>query len=306
MPQRNWRFSGGLLFAPKYIQIAAYLPTKKIYGFGEHLHNTLMHNLTKYVTWGMLARDQPPDAYRPQQNLYGVHPFYLALENDGNAHGVLIWNSNAQEVTLGPWPHLVYRTIGGMLDITFFPGPKPEDVIKQYLTFIGKPYLPAYFAFGFQLCRYGYTGLDEMKAVVSRVQKVGVPLDVVYADIDYMERYTDFTVGKEKWSGFGNYTRKLHKDGLHVFLIFDPAIQVTSNYTPIVDALSMGAGFIEWETVDQENPDVQKLYPLVQNTTIMLAVVWPDWHVAFPDFFNELTVEWWIEQFKKLHNEQVF
>ncbi|VDN23045.1 unnamed protein product, partial [Gongylonema pulchrum] len=101
-----------------------------------------------------------------------------------------------QEVTLGPWPHLVYRTIGGMLDITFFPGPKPEDVIKQYLTFIGKPYLPAYFAFGFQLCRFGYTGLDEMKAVVSRVQKVGVPLDVVYADIDYMERYTDFTVGK--------------------------------------------------------------------------------------------------------------
>ncbi|VDN35864.1 unnamed protein product [Gongylonema pulchrum] len=137
--------------------------------------------------------------------------------------------------------------------------------------------------------------MDEMKAVVSRVQKVGVPLDVVYADIDYMERYTDFTVGKEKWSGFGNYTRQLHKDGLHVFLIFDPAIQVTSNYTPIVDALNMGAGFIEWETVDQENPDVQKLYPLVQNTTIPFDGIWIDMNepAAFgtnernPWYFNQ-------------------
>lgn len=35
----------------------------------------------------------------------------------------------------------------------------------------------------------------------------------------------------------------------------------------------------------------------------MLSVVWPDWHVAFPDFLDpELsTVEWWIEEFKLFH-----
>lgn len=48
------------------------------------------------MTWGMFARDIAPEADKPWQNLYGVHPFYLGLENDGNAHGVLIWNSNAQ------------------------------------------------------------------------------------------------------------------------------------------------------------------------------------------------------------------
>lgn len=29
------------------------------------------------------------------KNSYGVHPYYMALEEDGSAHGVLLLNSNA-------------------------------------------------------------------------------------------------------------------------------------------------------------------------------------------------------------------
>lgn len=52
-----------------------------------------------------------------------------------------------------PGPALVFRTIGGMLDLYFFPGPTPEEVIQQYLALIGKPALPAYYALGFQVSR---------------------------------------------------------------------------------------------------------------------------------------------------------
>ena len=45
----------------------------------------------------MYARDQPPD---PGANLYGTHPFYLSIEEDGNSHGVFFLNSNAQGMNL--------------------------------------------------------------------------------------------------------------------------------------------------------------------------------------------------------------
>lgn len=125
----------------------------------------------------------------------GVHPFYLCIEKDGKAHGVFFFNSNAQEVTLGPAPHLVYRTIGGQLEFFYFPGPTPEDVIRQYQEVIGKPMLPAYWALGYQLSQWGYKKLDTMKEVVQRTQDAGVPFDVITADIDYMYHNEDFSYG---------------------------------------------------------------------------------------------------------------
>ncbi|VDM96215.1 unnamed protein product [Thelazia callipaeda] len=332
---------GGLLFAHQYIQIATFLPTRQIYGIGEHQHLTLMHDLSKYQTWPMFGRDQASSVDNPHGNLYGVHPFYICLENDGKAHGVFILNSNAQEVTFGPAPHLIYRTIGGMLDITFFPGPQPEDVIKQYTAFIGKPFLPAYFALGFQLCRYGYKNLEEMESVVSRVQKAGIPLDTTYADIDYMNRYQDFTIA-QTWQGLSDYVDKLHENELNLFLIFDPAVQIDSaafknacwrvlsiffclfslnqtnncafyhsNYYYLFNQVFQNAGFIEWQTMDdvQERVNYDNYsgsYDYVTDTKIMISVVWPDWYVAFPDFSNNKTIMWWNYEMGKMYQEIKF
>uniref|UniRef100_A0A158PNX2 NtCtMGAM_N domain-containing protein n=1 Tax=Anisakis simplex TaxID=6269 RepID=A0A158PNX2_ANISI len=269
---------GGMMFADKFIQIATKLPSTKLYGFGENIHQTLKHDFTNYTTWGMFARDEfPNSAEKDGKNLYGVHGFYLALEPDNKAHGVLILNSNAQEVTTMPGPALVYRTIGGMLDIFFFPGPTPEEVIQQYTTFIGKPTLPAYFSLGFQLCRYGYKDLNELKSVVSEVKEAKIPLDVVYADIEYMHRYNDFTVG-EKWNGFGEYIRDLKVEGKRTILIFDCGIRADDD------------AFVR--AIDQ----------------IMLAVVWPDGHTAFPDFYDRTgkTTKWWIKEFVNFHEKLEF
>lgn len=39
-----------------------------------------------------------------------------------------------------------------------------------------------------------------MEDVVAKVQAANIPLDIPYADIDYMDRYKDFTIGKVSWN----------------------------------------------------------------------------------------------------------
>ncbi|CAJ0930944.1 unnamed protein product, partial [Mesorhabditis belari] len=294
---------GGLLFADKYIQIATLLPSDRIFGFGEHVHKKMKHDMTRYTTWPMFARDIGPDSGSAlsTQNLYGTQPFYLCVEPDGKAHGVLIINSNAQEVTLGPAPHLIYRTIGGQLDLAFFPGPKPEDVIQGFLAYIGRPFLPAYWALGYQLCRWGYKNLADMQAVITRNQAAGIPLDVPYADIDYMSHYEDFTEGDD-WSGFPAYAQQLHSQGLHLILIFDPAIEV--DYSSFQRGIDQNASFIEWPRFDLVPRQIQDQYPMAKSTKIMLGNVWPERNTAFPDFLDTTgkTDAWWAGEFARFHN----
>ncbi|KIH50964.1 glycosyl hydrolase, family 31 [Ancylostoma duodenale] len=191
----------------------------------------------------------------------------------------------SNEVTTAPGPTLIYRTIGGNLDLYFFPGPTPEEVTRQYLNLIGRPYLPAYWTLGFQtfkllqISRYGYKDLNEMIEKIERNIRAGIPVDTVVADIDYMDRYKDFTIGKyligkensktncnsQNFAGLPEYVKRLHSMGMRTVFMFDPAIQV--NYESFEAGIKMGAKFIEWERPDQVNRTIQvstsssSLYP---------------------------------------------
>ncbi|CAO4375175.1 unnamed protein product [Caenorhabditis nigoni] len=293
------------LLATKYQQIR---PFYDGWHFARNVKKSIWkHNLGRYTTWPMFARDIGPDSGSAlsTQNLYGVHPFYMCIESDGKAHGVFILNSNAQEVETGPGPHLLYRTIGGRIDMAFFPGPTPEEVINQYLQHIGFPFLPAYWALGYQLCRWGYGSLDAMKTVISRNQAARIPLDVPYADIDYMNHYEDFTEG-DNWSGFPAYTQQLHNQGLHLIVIFDPAVEV--DYSSFQRGINADAMFIEWARDDQVPHNIQDQYPMAKNTKIMLGNVWPERNTAFPDFLDTQnnTNVWWAGEFAQFHKTLPF
>ncbi|VDK25352.1 unnamed protein product [Anisakis simplex] len=63
------------------------------------------------------------------------------------------------------------------------------------------------------------------------------------------------------------------------------------------------ASFIEWDRSDQVPKAIQDLYPLAKDTKIMLGVVWPDKHVAFPDFSDNRTIQWWKNEIKRFHDQ---
>ncbi|ELK27164.1 Sucrase-isomaltase, intestinal [Myotis davidii] len=220
---------GGLIFSNQYLQLMTSVPSTSIYGFGEHEHPSFKHDMN-YVRYGMFARDQSPVAL---SNLYGVHPFYMCIEKDFNAHGVLLLNSNAQDVTLSPSPSLTFRTIGGILDFYMFLGPTPENVIQQYTEAIGRPFMPPYWSLGFQLSRWGYNSIDVLEKTVERLRQYDIPHDVQYGDIDYMERQLDFTYDKANFAGLPEYIQKLKNDGMHyvIILAWPPGDSVYPDYT---------------------------------------------------------------------------
>ena len=118
---------------------------------------------------------------------------------------------------------LIYRVTGGIFDFYLFVGDTPSSVIIQYHTLIGTTFMPPYWSYGFQLSKWGYKDLDEVKTVVDRTVKLGIPFEMQYIDIDYMERALDFTVAQQ-FQPLDTFINELHEKDLKMILIFDPAI----------------------------------------------------------------------------------
>ncbi|XP_058163766.1 sucrase-isomaltase, intestinal-like [Dasypus novemcinctus] len=268
---------GGLVFSSQFIQMMTTVPSTSIYGFGEHEHPSFKHDMN-FVKYGMFSRDQPPKEF---SNLYGVHPFYLCIENDFNAHGVLLLNSNAQDITLNPLPSLTFRTIGGILDFYMFFGPTPENVVQQYTEAIGRPFLPPYWSLGFHLGRWGYNTIDVLKNTIERLKQYDIPHDVQYSDIDSMERHLDFTYDKINFLGLPEYIKQLKRDGMHFVIILNPFLtkdEPRGTYKPFELGQEMGI----WVN----NSD---------GITPALGKAWPPGDSVYADFTNPETALWWTQ-----------
>lgn len=295
----------GFIFSDTFIQISTRLPSQYVYGFGETEHSQYRHEMD-WHTWGMFARDQSP-GYK--FNTYGVHPFYMGLENDGNAHGVLLLNSNGMEVKLQPTPALTYRTIGGILDFYMVLGPTPEQVVQEYTALIGRPVMPPYWGLGFQLCRYGYENDAEISNLYDSMRAAKIPYDIQYADIDYMERQLDFTLSP-KFSNLPALVDRMKADGMRFVIILDPAISgnETNDYPPFTTGLQEDV-FIKWP--NGSGIVWGKVWPDLPNIFVNTSLPWDEqvqlyraW-AAFPDFFRNSTAQWWKRQIQDFHTNPI-
>nr|XP_011721910.1 putative maltase-glucoamylase-like protein FLJ16351 [Macaca nemestrina] len=290
----------GFTFNDMFLSISTRLPSQYIYGFGETEHTTFRRNMT-WNTWGMFARDEPP-AYK--KNSYGVHPYYMALEEDGSAHGVLLLNSNAMDVTLQPTPALTYRTTGGILDFYIVLGPTPELVTQQYTELIGRPAMIPYWALGFQLSRYGYENDAEISSLYDAMVAAQIPYDVQHVDIDYMNRKLDFTLSAN-FQNLSLLIEQMKKNGMRFILILDPAISGNeTQYLPFIRGQENNV-FIKWP--DTSDIVWGKVWPDLPNIIVdgsldhATQVKLYKAYVAFPDFFRNSTAAWWKKEIEELY-----
>jgi len=295
---------GALTYEDQFIQLTTLLPSTYLYGFGENTHERLRHQFTPRNTWPIFARDQPIGS--GFMNEYGHHPYYHVVEDDeGNTHSVLFFSSNAMEystfMTSSGDAALTLRTIGGIVDLHFFLGPTPEDTNSQYNNMIGNPIHPPYWFFGFQLSRWGYRDPDHIREVRDRMKAAGIPQDVQTVDIDYMERYRDFTYDKTIWAELPQLIDELHADNLKVVLILDPGIVIDwDNYAPAQRGKDLDI-FVKWMDptfIPADQPQGALDY--------MVGYVWPDTKTVFPDFFKNETIDWWTNEMMLMYQELKF
>ncbi|KAH9616079.1 hypothetical protein KSS87_012301 [Heliosperma pusillum] len=272
-----------LVFKDQYLEISTKLPNDaSLYGLGE---NTQPHGIKLYPNDPYTLYTMDVSAIRLNTDLYGSHPVYMDLRNVGGvpyAHGVLLLNSNGMDVFYRG-NSLTYKVIGGVIDLYFFVGPSPLDVVNQYTSLIGRPAPMPYWAFGFHQCRWGYHNLSVVEEVVENYKKAQIPLDVIWTDDDHMDGKKDFTLNPTNFPRpkLLAFLDKLHAQGMKYVVIVDPGISVNSSYGVHQRGMANDV-FIKYGG---------KPY---------LAQVWPG-AVNFPDFLNPKTVSWWMDEIKRFH-----
>ncbi|KZS93448.1 hypothetical protein SISNIDRAFT_507539 [Sistotremastrum niveocremeum HHB9708] len=284
--------SMGLVFEDQYLQITSVLPQNtNIYGLGEVLASSgfrraIEGNGTLQTLW---ARDvgDPID-----QNVYGSHPIYLEHRYNSTtfrsaSHGVFLMSAAGSDILLqtplGSNTSIIqYRLIGGTLDFYFLSGPSPQQVIEQYGLITGLPTWQPVWGFGFHLCRWGYSTVNETKEQVTKMREANIPLEVQWNDIDLYQAVRDFTSDNVSFPGseVRAFIQELKANNQHYIPIVDAAVAKQVNATDIYDPYTKGTE----QKVFVTNPDGSEY----------VGQVWPGYTV-FPDWFANNTQSWWTE-----------
>ncbi|KAF5004771.1 hypothetical protein FDECE_8761 [Fusarium decemcellulare] len=277
-----------LIFESQYIRLRTTLPADpNIYGFGEHSDSFRVPTDSSYqrTLWNREAPFIPRNT-----NLYGSHPTYLDHRESGS-HGVLLLNSNGMDINFNTTSdnkrYLEYNTIGGVLDFYFFAGPSPTDVSKQQAEAFGLAAMMPYWSLGFHQAKYGYYDVFVLAEVVGNYSTAGIPLEVLWGDIDYMDLRKDFTTDPERFpvDTMRELVDTLHDRKQHWVMMLDPGISTDSDY----ESFQRGQEAEAFLKADDGSD-----YRGVQWAG---EVVWPDYH-------SKEGHDWWVSEIQMFFNSE--
>ncbi|MGE5589818.1 MAG: glycoside hydrolase family 31 protein [Bacillota bacterium] len=257
--------------------VARRLPGDHYYGFGEKLGflDKAGQALTEWAT------DDPH--HTPDKDaLYQAIPFFLGL-NEGHAYGLFLDSPALTRFDMGKADpdRLTFSTEEQDLDFYVFFGPDPKKVVGRYTDLTGRMEMPPLWALGYQQSRYSYYPESQVREVARAFREKGIPCDVLYLDIHYMNGYRVFTWDPDRFPDPARLLSDLALDGFRVVPIIDPGVKVDEDFPVYRRGLERRA-FIE------KAPGV----PYV-------GAVWPG-PAVFPDFLREETRRWWGDEHKPL------
>ncbi len=213
-----------MMFDPHSGAVAA---AKKL-GFDEHFYGLgekAAHLDKRRGVFSMWNMDTP--AYvEGTDPIYQSIPFYLGWQNAA-AYGIFFDNSFRTEFDFGrsSQEFASFSSEGGEMNYYFFYGPSMKKILGRYAELTGHMPMPPMWALGNQQCRWGYYPASMAEEVVRRYRADDLPLDVLYLDIDYMDKYRVFTWDRDRFPDPSALTAKLLRQGVKLVTIVDPGVK---------------------------------------------------------------------------------
>jgi alpha-glucosidase len=116
---------------------------------------------------------------------------------------------------------------------------------------------------------------DDVLQIADGFRSRRLPCDVIWLDIDYMDKWQDFTWNRKRFRHVTDMMQRLHNQGFKVVAILDPGIRNKGN-----DAYK-GGDKIEAFCKDKKD-------------SYYVDTVWPG-KCVFPDFARDDVQEWWAD-----------
>ena len=253
-------------------------PNAPVYGLGEQVRGINKRGWI-YVS---NCTDEPHHE-ETRRSLYGAHnflivggetPFGIFLDYPGHlTFDIGYTDSNVLTITPEDWN----------LDVYLIESPDGlcSSIVHLFRRMIGRSYIPPRWAFGYGQSRWGYMDEKDIRQVARGYLENGIPLDAIYLDIDYMERYKDFTVSGERFPDLPGLVSDMKKEGIHLVPIIDAGVKIEEGYSVYEEGVKNNYFCKEADGTD------------------FVGAVWPG-RAHFPDVLNPEVRRWFGRKYKYL------
>ena len=253
----------------------------RVYGLGEATRGINKRGWI-YDSW---CTDEPWHT-EDKRSLYGAHNFILI---DGERRfGAFFDYPGRITFDIGYTDSSLMTVTPAQLalDLYLIEGDSLMDIAREFRSLIGKSYLPPLWAFGYGQSRWSYGTRESVTEVADRHREAGIPLDMIYLDIDYLEDFKDFTVSAERFPDFADFTAQMQARGIRLIPIIDAAVKLEEGYSVYDEGHEKG-----YFCKDADGED-------------FVVGVWPG-KSLLPDFLNSEASAWFGAQYRALTDQGI-
>ncbi len=248
-----------------------------VYGLGESVRGI---NKRGYLYKGFCSDD--PNQTETTNSLYGAHNF-MVIEQGEKVFGVFFDCPSLInfDIAFTYYDKLIVSSENTNMNVYIIDGDSHYEIIREFRKAIGMSYIPPMWAFGYTQSRWSYAEKDSVRRVAKGHRDLSIPLDAIYLDIDYMERYKDFTVDKDAFGDLKEFADEMKEQNIRLVPIIDAGVKIEDGYDVYEEGVKNN-----YFCTDKDGKPFE-------------ACVWPGM-THFPDFLNPDARLWFGEKYKIL------